>query len=1787
MNDLVVTPQPLTLTGQQIRLGVVLEDEETLAAFLQRCGVDVSTGDWAVSIGGAQVPRLLWDRTRPRAGQLIECRRVAGKQIVAIAAIAFVAWVTMGGGLAAMGFAEAGAVGLGGALGATGFMATAINMGAFMLGSMLVNKLLGPPKPKMPAYNEQTTSQTYSVSGGRNTKRPYEPLGLLFGDVRVVPDLAADPFQWYEGDEQYQFVRLHAGINCGAVDDLRIGDTPIASYSDVEISKSGFPGIASQLTMWENVDQVAGGVLDADGVSPGAWVVRTSSANSVRLAVDVGGTLYKMTDQGDMERVQVQFDAEFRRLPSGDWLPLVDGTSLVRLYSSETKPLRRTFVSADLEPGQFEVRLRKVTKNVSSTRESNTLEWGTLKSYQRDSGEYSKHPHVGVKIRASGQISGALDSVNWMATAGQAPVWTGSAWDSQVTSNPGAQLLQFWRGIYDGEGRLMAGMGLPDAQIDIEGMKGFMLHCAEKGYRFDHWFDQLVSSGDVSDAIAAAGLGAVSRHTGKWSVIWLRQDQPIQKIVNMAKIKRGTFRLDYTTRELAEELEVSWPDRDSGWLQRSVRVKAPGVDMPRDTARLSPVGVTTEAGALRQARLTMAQNLFQRKSVTWEMDLEHLTFRRYSVLAFSHDMTKWGQGGRLKGAAVAGGQVVLQLDEPVKPGAGGPRWYVGLQLPGESTYRIFETEPVTQETRALRLLDPWPEAVRLPGDAAGNPAHDTVWIADFKPQPGQALRVVSIEPVNNLSGARITAVLETPDFWTYFNTGAYVATMPSSPTASLAASNVQVTQDRLDLNFDQSVQLTVTFDVAGPYDHAQIWAAPPGQPPEYVGQTSTRRFTNWTVTSTGQLAVEVRPFNALGQPGQVAASMTTVELGPPVSQELHVQYSADSLAWHNEYAVGDIFMRQRLGTGDWSAAIRIVGEDGVDGVFIDYVFTRAAVQPAAPEGNGTPEGWADAPPAGTDPLWMSKATKTSSDTLIGTWSTPVRLTGDDGQDGQPGRDGVDGSNTALVYIYRRGTTAPARPTAETTYTFATGQLVGLNGGWSAAPVDGADALWVSVASARSLGATDTIAAAEWAEPVVLAKNGQDGLPGQNGIKTAQVLLYKRNSTGQAPAVPSSGLLYTFASAALSGTLEGWSQTIPSPLDGRFLFVTSATALGTGDTDIIGSSEWATVRVMAQDGAGTFNLVCRGTVAVGSTITKVSGDFGWNADAYSVESYAGGAFMSFQLGQTTENLMAGLNTDPQTDSSYASLDYAWYAKPDGTVEVREDGNHVAEYGSATVDTVMMVTYDNRYIRYLKDGVVFREKEVGPGLRLSFDCSLVQVGSSIRSVAFGPMGARGGDGLPGTPGAPGSNGSNGAPGVNGVLSSEAVVFAADNAGNVTSYSGNTTTMTVTSGGADDSINWTFSKADSAGVTSTRNGNTVIVNSIAGNVDSGYVDITAGRAGYAQITKRFSITKSKAGASSYSLVYRNTSAPSPGTVLKIGNGSAWDADAFSIEAFTNGAFVSARPGRAGDRFMVGLAQNPAADVGYWTGDFSWYNQYGTVFIYEGQTNHGSYGEVTQDTVLNVTYDGDAVRYFKDGALAREIVIGPNKRFYLKVPLFEIGDSVRALAFGPVGARGASGADGAQGPQGPGGPQGAQGPGGPQGPQGPAGANGANGQRGSIEASRAIGGSSWNDSEANAAISGAGYGAPVVLDRVTLFNPSAGYTESRFFDGGSWITWQALVNGNLLVNGSVGAQKLSVTSLSAITATIGTLDNVGWGLRSRLSDSGLQVFNTSNVEVISLGIF
>lgn len=242
-----------------------------------------------------------------------------------------------------------------------------------------------------------------------------------------------------------------------------------------------------------------------------------------------------------------------------------------------------------------------------------------------------------------------------------------------------------------------------------------------------------------------------------------------------------------------------------------------------------------------------------------------------------------------------------------------------------------------------------------------------------------------------------------------------------------------------------------------------------------------------------------------------------------------------------------------------------------------------------------PKGWYEEIPSGTAPIFVTAATassNTSNDSIPSSeWATPVILA-QNGQDGAPGTDGTNGLNTASIFLYKRAATDTGltKPTANLTYTFATGEISGNLAGWSRTiPASDGNSCFSIQATAVSSEATDTILPSEWSSIVKLVEDGapgqngtdgKDGTDGTNGVNTAIVYLYKRDASA-ATIDWTTTLTYNFTTKKLVTVPVGWSSTIPSGTDP--LYVTAATAASAENTDTITPDEWATPVILAQNG----------------------------------------------------------------------------------------------------------------------------------------------------------------------------------------------------------------------------------------------------------------------------------------------------------------------------------------------------------------------------------------------------------------------------------------------------------------------------------------------------------------------------------------------------------------------------------------------------------------------------
>jgi len=143
-----------------------------------------------------------------------------------------------------------------------------------------------------------------------------------------------------------------------------------------------------------------------------------------------------------------------------------------------------------------------------------------------------------------------------------------------------------------------------------------------------------------------------------------------------------------------------------------------------------------------------------------------------------------------------------------------------------------------------------------------------------------------------------------------------------------------------------------------------------------------------------------------------------------------------------------------------------------------------------------------------------------------------------------------------------------------------------------------------------------------------------------------------------------------------------------------------------------------------------------SVSSAGLVAKTGTTSAWNASVRSANSVTGAACVSFTAVTTAANLMVGLNTDPDTDVSYTSIDYALYLQQNGSLAIWSNGASVATLGTYAAGDTFSLSYDGvGNISVLKNGQWLWSKAALIKQPLYLDTSFYTTGGTISNLLFG--------------------------------------------------------------------------------------------------------------------------------------------------------------------------------------------------------------------------------------------------------------------------------------------------------------------------------------------------------------------------------------------------------------------------------------------------------------------
>lgn len=394
-------------------------------------------------------------------------------------------------------------------------------------------------------------------------------------------------------------------------------------------------------------------------------------------------------------------------------------------------------MEARVAKGQYDIRFRKITGDVSTNQRSNKLSVAQIRCTQTDEADYSNQLRMAVRIKATSQLNGAIETLSALCRA-KCPVWKNNAWVEEYTSNPAWWFLWFARGMRDTNFDRLYGECLPDSKIDIEAIKAWAAFCDQKNLTFNWVLDRKMSIEEVYYTIARAGRASTTWQSGKRGVVWDSENIPVTTLVTPANIIAGSYQYSYINNEVADEIIVNFVNRDKDYEPDTVRQVVPGTARVNNPITLDLEGCDNPSMAGREANLIAAGQHFHRKQHSWEMDLEGMICTRGDVVQFTHDLNEWGSSGRV--LAVNGG--TLTLDGYVAPASTG---WMSLRAPDNTVVYVRTLASGTDKTDEVNIHGGWPAGFPVPN---GNEL-DYIWQYSPTETPGKKLHITSVTPKSN------------------------------------------------------------------------------------------------------------------------------------------------------------------------------------------------------------------------------------------------------------------------------------------------------------------------------------------------------------------------------------------------------------------------------------------------------------------------------------------------------------------------------------------------------------------------------------------------------------------------------------------------------------------------------------------------------------------------------------------------------------------------------------------------------------------------------------------------------------------------------------------------------------------------------------------------------------------------------------------------------------------------------------------------------------------------------
>jgi len=580
------------------------------------------------------------------------------------------------------------------AISITGVIAYAIS-GVVAAGVLVGLYMISRPRTPKQGGGGDDVSNTYGWDGVSTSSDPENPIPIVYGKQRLGGNII-DYYVETTNNIDYMYLLLALGEGefqsiAGATTDSdnvslsSIGDkillenNPITNYKDVNIYTrmgsdeqaviAGFGNIHNYYSLGNEYRLVIEGKDDAVHTTWRNYTTYNSDVEELVLHFSCPSGLYKVDDEGDIKGQEITVVIKYRMVE-----PVLD-SKWKSVSISYKQKIMSTFrfqkKISNLTAGKYEISVGK-TAGVQKTTNSVETYLSAVDEVKYNTLTYPNVALLGIKAKASDQLSGTFPLVSVLCEGRKVKIWNGSTDSVEYSQNP------IWcvRDFVENDRFGCGGFVVPYNEDTLNLLLDEANYCdeligdsGEQVPRFTMNFvcDVAYKALDMIAQMTSSFRAFAFWSSGRIMVKVERQGLPVQMFA-MGNIIKGTFSESFISRrERYNCIELEFNNEDIDYKRDIISLineddLMENRPLYKKTIFMPAITREIQARAVAAWILKVCQLV---RNITFKAGIDAICCQPMDIILFAHDVPVWGvSSGRVERAfsnkIVLRNQVVLE-----------------------------------------------------------------------------------------------------------------------------------------------------------------------------------------------------------------------------------------------------------------------------------------------------------------------------------------------------------------------------------------------------------------------------------------------------------------------------------------------------------------------------------------------------------------------------------------------------------------------------------------------------------------------------------------------------------------------------------------------------------------------------------------------------------------------------------------------------------------------------------------------------------------------------------------------------------------------------------------------------------------------------------------------------------------------------------------------------------------------------------------------------------------------